>query len=302
VSRARVPERARDAFPDRLEAAVRRLATPCVVGLDPTPEILPARFLPRAPTPARLAEAYLRFGRAVVEATAGIVPALKIQIACYERLGWRGLRAYEETLAAARRAGTLVVADAKRGDVPHTAEHYARAHLAPGAADAMTVNPLAGPDSLEPFVRACGETGGGLFVLVRTSNAGSSAFQGRSGDPDPLCERLARAVARAGRAVRGRNGWSAVGAVVGATHPREIARLRSLLPRSILLLPGYGAQGAGPRDVVAAFDRSGFGALVVAARRVLLAARGARDVERALEKAARAFVAEVALAVAVNPT
>jgi orotidine-5'-phosphate decarboxylase len=271
-----------------------------VVGLDPTPELLPPGIRPRGTSPARLAEAYLRFGSAVVEGVAGVVPALKIQLACYERLGWRGVRAYEETLALARRAGLLVLADAKRGDVPHTAEHYARAYLGPSGADALTVNPLLGPDTLDPFVRACAESGGGIFVLVRTSNRGSTLLQGRAGDRGALCERLARAVARAGRALRGKNGWSAVGAVVGATHPREVARLRALLPRSILLLPGYGAQGAGPRDVARAFDPSGFGALVVAARRVLAAAARARDVEGAVRRATRDFVAEVSAAVTVR--
>ena len=280
-------------FPDRLERAVRACDNPCVVGLDPTPESLPPAFRRGTRDLAGLAAAYERFGRTVIRACAGTAPVLKIQAACYERLGWRGMRTFERTVGAARKAGWLVIADVKRGDVPHTAAHYAEAYLGTNGADAITVNPMLGLDSLEPFLAACAGARRGLFVLVRTSNPGSTAVQGKAGDPSSLCGRLSRLVREAGMRLRGRNGWSAVGAVVGATHARELATFRAGMPRAILLLPGYGAQGARAQDVLPAFDGSGFGALVVGARRVLEPARNARDPDRALAASVRSFAEEI---------
>jgi orotidine-5'-phosphate decarboxylase len=277
-----------------VEAAVRSCGNPCVVGFDPTPDSLPRSLRRKSRSPASLAEAYLAFARMVVRGTRGVVPGLKVQVACFERLGWRGVRAYERTVEAARDAGLLVIGDVKRGDVPHTAAHYAAAHLARGGADAVTVHPFLGPDSLVPFLEALAGGTRGLFVLVRTSNAESTAVQGTALDRGSLCSRVARLVHRLGSSYRGRNGWSAVGAVVGATHPAEVGPLRRRMPRAPFLVPGMGVQGGRPRDILPAFDRSGFGALVVASRRVLDPCREARDPERSLAEASRAFAGEVA--------
>jgi orotidine-5'-phosphate decarboxylase len=229
----------------------------------------------------------------VIRGAAGVVPVLKIQVACYERLGWRGVRSYERTIQTARDSGLLVIADVKRGDVPHTAAQYAAAHLVRGGADAVTVNPFLGPDSLGPFLDAAEGGVRGVFVLVRTSNAGSTVVQGSALDRGSLCVRLSRLVHRLGGAVRGRNGWSALGAVVGATHPSEVGPLRRRMPRTLFLLPGVGAQGGRARDLLPAFDRTGFGSLVVASRRILQPGRDARDPEQAIATASRAFAREI---------
>ncbi|MGH7150934.1 MAG: orotidine-5'-phosphate decarboxylase, partial [Planctomycetota bacterium] len=229
-----------------MEAAVRSCGNPCVVGFDPTPDSLPRSLRRKSRSPAGLADAYLAFARMVLGAARGVVPGLKVQVACFERLGWRGVRAYERTVEAARDAGLLVIGDVKRGDVPHTAAHYAAAHLSRGGADAVTVHPFLGPDSLVPFLDALADGTRGVFVLVRTSNAGSATVQGTALDRGSLCSRLARLVHRLGLRYRGRNGWSAVGAVVGATHPAELGPLRRRMPRSPFLVPGMGAQGGRP--------------------------------------------------------
>ena len=176
--------------------------------------------------------------------------AAKPQLACFERLGGQGWAALERVVEAARDAGLLVVADAKRGDVPHTAATYAAALLGEAGlgADAVTVNPLLGRDSLEPWIEAAAARGAGIFVLVRTSNAGAADLLDLDAGGAPLHERLAAIVA-AERRLDGAGGLSGMGAVVGATGPERLGRLRELMPSAILLLPGIGAQGASPEDV-----------------------------------------------------
>jgi orotidine-5'-phosphate decarboxylase len=179
--------------------------------------------------------------------------AAKPQLACFERLGAAGWEALGRVVATARGAGLLIVADGKRGDVPHTAAAYAEAFLGEAGlgADSVTVNPLPGSDSLEPWVVAAAAAGGGLFVLVRTSNPGAADVLDLETGEGPLHERLAALVA-AERRLDGASGMSAMGAVVGATAPERLARLRELMPRSILLLPGVGAQGASAAELAPA--------------------------------------------------
>jgi orotidine-5'-phosphate decarboxylase len=176
-----------------------------------------------------------------------------------------------------------VVADAKRGDIGSTARAYACAYLEgrqgqPALADAMTVNPYLGRDSIEPFIAACRREGAGIFCLVKTSNEGVADIQDLAlSDGRPLWQHVARLVAEWGEDVVGDRGLSSVGAVVGATHPRAVGEARRLLPRSILLLPGVGAQGAGPADVARAFTSGPSSALVAASRSVLYAYRTTED-------------------------
>lgn len=201
---------------------------------------------------------------------------MKPQLACFERLGAPGWRALEETCLAAREAGLLVLADGKRGDVPVTAAAYAQALVGEtptpwGAvrgldADAFTANPLLGRDALEPLLDAAAEAGAGMFVLVRTSNPGAADLQDLPAPTSPLHERLAAIVEEFSERLIGESGLSGMGAVVGATEPRHFARMRELMPRSIFLIPGVGAQGGKPELLGAAFSAGRAAGLVAASR------------------------------------
>ena len=197
------------------------------------------------------------------------------------------MRAFEEVCDYARTAGLLVVADAKRGDIGSTSRAYAAAYLEsrderPPLADAMTVSPYLGRDSLEPLIAACRRDGAGIFCLVKTSNEGVADIQNLAlSDGRPLWQHVARLVAEWGEELIGERGLSSVGAVVGATHPRAVGEARRLLPRAVLLLPGVGAQGATPADVARAFTSGPASALVAASRSVLYAFRSEGDDWRA---------------------
>jgi orotidine-5'-phosphate decarboxylase len=222
--------------------------------------------------------------RELIERAGPFCVAAKLQLACFERLGAPGWRALEQVAAAARDADLLVIADGKRGDVPVSAAAYAEAlfgaadtpwgPVAGLAADAATVNPLLGADALEPLIDSAADAGAGIFALVRTSNPGAADFLDLPVEGAPLHERLARLVAeRAGR-LRGESGLSGMGAVVGATVPQRIARLRELMPTSIMLLPGVGAQGGRASDLGAAFSGHPAAGLVASSRSIA----GAEDV------------------------
>jgi orotidine-5'-phosphate decarboxylase len=193
------------------------------------------------------------------------------------------MRALEEACDYARSAGLLVILDAKRGDIGSTARAYAAAYLEPRdsegpLADAMTASPYLGQDSVEPFLAAGRRHGGGVFFLVRTSNAGASEIQDAPlSDGRPLWQYLAELVHTWGEQLVGERGLSSVGAVVGATHPRAVSQARRLMPQAVLLLPGVGAQGATPADVARAFTSGPASAIVTASRSVIYAYRGTED-------------------------
>ena len=286
-------ERERPVFADRLDAALEAVRTPALVGLDPHLELLPEPFAEaRRPGASRAARAAAveSFCKSLIEIVAGRVAAVKPQSAFFELLGSEGVAAWEHTVEHAHAHDLLVIGDVKRSDIASTAAAYASAFLdGPAACDAITVNPYLGADSITPFLSACERARAGLFVLVRTSNEGSGEFQ-LHGSP-PVCERVAAAVARWGEPFVGNSGFSSIGAVVGATHPDELARLRALMPRSILLLPGYGAQGATARDVRAAFtdvEHPWRGALVNSSRGIAFAWRDKRWSNRSWKDATSA--------------
>lgn len=261
---------------------------PIVIGLDPRLDNLPQRVLPgKAP-----AERIVAFYREALPVLARHAPCVKPNIAFFECFGADGYRAYEETCALAQRHGLLVIGDVKRGDIGSTAEAYAAGHFA--LADALTLHPYLGSDSIEPFLRACaGDEGKAVFVLVRTSNPGARDFQDLLVDGERLCDVVARAVTRWGEELPRAEGYSPVGAVVGATWPQELVRLRALLPHSWLLLPGVGAQGGAVADLHSAFDEHGLGALVNQSRGVMQCfAPAAADWLDRIENAARTFAAE----------
>ena len=227
------------------------------------------------------ARAVARHCRLAIDAAGSACVAVKLQLACFERLGAPGWAALGEAVTAARTHGLLAIADGKRGDVPVTARAYAQALVGdtpgpfgpvPGlAADAFTANPLLGRDSLEPLVDAAAEAGSGCFVLVRTSNAGAADIQD-TGEP-PVHERLAALVDGLGADRVGDAGLSAVGAVTGATVPGLLERLRELMPRAVFLLPGVGAQGGRVEDLGPAFAHHPAGGLVTASRSIVGAHR-----------------------------
>ncbi len=266
-------------YADRLEAAVRDKQSACLVGLDPHLALLPDEFAVARDTSAPRAEraaAVEDFLCQVIEIVAPYTPIVKPQSAFFEVLGADGVRAWENVCAAAHGAGLLVLGDVKRGDIGSTASAYASAFLEGDAGtdpatlcDAVTVNPWLGSDSIQPFLDACKRTDKGLYVLVRTSNPSSGEFQDSS-DP-PMMDRVADAVSEWGGQLMGASGFSSVGAVVGATHPEELIRLRERMPTTPLLIPGYGAQGAGAAEVLPAFTSGLSGAIVNSSRGILFA-------------------------------
>jgi orotidine-5'-phosphate decarboxylase len=276
-------------FGDRLAERVASRRSQIVLGLDPDPARLwpdairraDAR-LPAGEPAARAAMAVAAHCALVIEATAQECVAVKPQVACFERLGAAGWSVLAETVALAREHDLLVIADAKRGDVDVTATAYAQAFLGetpspygpvPGlGADAMTVNPLLGRDSLEPFVTTARAHGRGLFVLVRTSNPGAADLQERAlADGSAVSERLADLVAEIGASGVGHEGLSDVGAVVGATAPERLAALRARMPHAVFLLPGVGAQGGNVEELAPAFACGPAGGLIAASRGIVAA-------------------------------
>lgn len=257
-------------FTDRLVAAMRKRRSAVCVGLDPDPALLPAVFT-RSAEPRRLLAGIERFNRVVLDIAATRVPVVKPQVAFYERFGPAGMEVFRRTLLMARERGLLTIADVKRGDVPGTAKAYAAAYFGADGhgfpADSVTLQPYLGTDSVEPWLHAAQAAGGGVFFLVRTSNAGARELQDLNCGRSRFYGEVARLVRGwAEQHLCGRSGWSGVGAVVGATYPAEGRRLRKQLPRSFFLVPGYGAQGGKAEDLAGLFDADGLGALINASR------------------------------------
>ena len=288
-------------FADRLARAVEGRRSQVVLGLDPDPAALwPAAVEAAEPASGgvaeRTAEAVARHCELAIEAAGSACAAAKVQVACFERLGAPGWSALGRVAAAARAAGLLVIVDGKRGDVPVTARAYAQALVGetpgpfgavPGlGADSFTANPLLGGDSLEPLVDAAVDAGAGCFCLVRTSNPGAADVQDRPAPVHPLHEALARLVDELGERTASASGLAAVGAVVGATAPTLLGRLRELMPRAIFLLPGVGAQGGEVADLGPALAAHPASILVTASRSIVGAHR-----ERGGEPAAAAAAA-----------
>jgi orotidine-5'-phosphate decarboxylase len=252
-------------FADRLAAEVERKHSQLVVGLDPNIDLMPVE----------LRGDVARFCCGLIDSVAPHAVAVKPQLAFFEALGPAGMAAFDQVCTYARRAGLLVVADGKRGDIGSTARAYAEAYLEgePPRADALTVNPWLGRDSVEPFLGAVRRGGVGIFVVVRTSNASGDLQDAVLKDGRPMWHYVAALVDEWGEGTVGEVGLNSVGAVVGATHPRAVAEARKLMPRSILLLPGIGAQGGAVSDLTRAFQSGPASALVNAARSINYAFR-----------------------------
>jgi len=268
-------------FSARLTAAIHAKGTPACIGLDPKAAALPPGLLadeavtgqpPAKMPPEKLAPIYSRFCREVIDVVAPLVPIVKPQLAYFEALGPHGMNALAETIAYAHEKGLLVLADGKRGDIGSTAEAYAEGWLAgPWAADALTVNPYLGLDSIAPFVSRASAHDAGIFVLVKTSNPGGKDFQDLKTNGSTVYDHVAKGVEAAAAETAHGQRYGAVGAVVGATWPAQLESLRQAMPHAWILIPGFGHQGGTAADVGGGFDEEGLGALVVSARAVIFA-------------------------------
>ena len=260
------------------------------LGLDPDPANLdPGAGGADGGVADRAARAVAESCRTLIHGAAPACVAAKLQLACFERLGAPGWAALESVGAAAREAGLLVIADGKRGDVPVSAAAYGQAlfgatptpwgDVSGLVADAATVNPLLGGDALDPLVDAAASSGAGVFCLVRTSNAGAADLFDAPSPEAPLYERIAAMVAERSSRLVGNSGLSGAGAVVGATQPRHLARLRELMPQAIFLIPGVGAQGGRAADLGPAVGSHPASVLVTASRSIARASDPGRAAE-----------------------
>lgn len=305
-------------FADRLLAAIKAKKTPTCVGLDPTYAQLPAEIaehsqLNDASDSEASLDAILEFCRRVIKIVAPLVPAVKINSAFFERYYWEGIEGYLELIQEAKEAGLLVIGDCKRGDIGNTAELYAKACLADPdffnlddmvGPDAVTVSSYFGLDGIKPFLNVAREESKGVFALVRTTNESAGEIQGaRLESGLTVAEHVAQLVTQWGKddGLIGSGGYSALGAVVAARDPESTRRLRELMPNSIFLVPGYGAQGGTAAAVAPCFKPDGTGALISASRCVIYAYENMKYIERftsewekCIEQACKDFVADVA--------
>jgi orotidine-5'-phosphate decarboxylase len=283
-------------FADRLTERIEALSNPTVMGLDPKLEFIPeeivSRHLRLSSDPAIVsAEAIFEFNVKLIDAVCQIIPAIKPQFAYYEMYGIHGLETLYKTIDYAKSKGMLVIADAKRNDIGTTAEAYAQAIIGKTVlsdksvrpmtgADAVTVNAYLGIDGIKPFIDTARENAAGLFVLVRTSNPSAGDFQDLPmEDGRPLYEKVADKVSEWGCDMIGEYGYSSVGAVVGATWPEQAACLRRKMPHTMILVPGYGAQGGDADSAAVNFDASGRGAIVNASRSLMCAYKKRSDLK-----------------------
>lgn len=271
---------------DRLIKRIQETGNPSVVGLDPKLDYVPSfikekKFKESGMTLCAAANAIREFNFALIDALFDIVPAVKLQAAYYEMYGYEGVRVLAETIAYARSKNMFVMTDGKRNDIGATMEAYATAHLGsvsvgtetlePFGADALTVNGYLGTDGIRPLLRICAEKDKGIFVLVKTSNPSSGELQDRKIGEDTVYDVVGDMCEMWGADLIGKFGYSAVGAVVGATYPEQLRELRARLPHTFFLVPGYGAQGGGAAGVAAAFDQSSLGAIVNSSRGIMCA-------------------------------
>ena len=270
---------------NKLVSKIQKTNAPIVVGLDPTLDFVPEHIQKKAfaefgETLEGAAEALWLFNKEIIDATYDLIPAVKPQIAMYETFGVEGMQAYKRTLDYARSKDLVIIGDIKRGDIGSTSEAYAIGHLGKVKVgsnvlsgfneDFATINPYMGSDSVHPFIKVCKEENKGLFVLVKTSNPSSGEFQDRLIDGRPLYEHVGEKVAEWGATHMG-DSYSYVGAVVGATYPEMGKTLRKLMPKTFILVPGYGAQGGKGADLVHYFNEDGLGAIVNSSRGIIAA-------------------------------
>ena len=269
----------------KLLSAIRAKKAPVVVGLDPQLKFIPGTLLDEVKkelgeTPEAVAEAFYRFNVGIMDAVSDIVPAVKPQIAMYEQFGVAGVMAFKKTVDYAHKKGLVVIGDIKRGDIGSTSGAYASGHLGseslfghdftPFGEDIVTVNPYLGTDGVQPFIDVARQVDGGIFVLVKTSNPSSGEFQDVMVGDRAVYELVGEMVEKWGSA-NINDGYSDVGAVVGATYPEIGRKMREQMPHTFILVPGYGAQGGKGEDIKVFFDDNGEGAIVNSSRGIIAA-------------------------------
>lgn len=270
---------------NRLIENIKKTEAPIVVGLDPMLGYVPSQIVNKAfkdygETLEGAAEAIWQFNKGIIDAVYDLIPAVKPQIAMYEQFGIPGLTAFKKTVDYCKAKGLIVIGDIKRGDIGSTSAAYATGHLGKVTIgsnsfygfdeDFATVNPYLGSDGIKPFIEVCKEEKKGIFILVKTSNPSSGEFQDQIIDGKPLYEHVAKKVVEWGTEVMGET-YSYVGAVVGATYPEMGKILRDIMPKSFILVPGYGAQGGKGKDLVQFFNKDGLGAIVNSSRGIIAA-------------------------------
>ncbi|HPU63440.1 MAG TPA: orotidine-5'-phosphate decarboxylase [Mobilitalea sp.] len=272
---------------NKLINRIGELEAPIVVGLDPMLSYVPKHLIEqgckdKGENLEGVTEAIWLYNKGIIDAIYDLVPAVKPQIAMYEQFGLEGMKVYVRTLEYARQKGLIVIGDVKRGDIGSTSEAYATGHLGKiniGGKeyrgfdeDFITVNPYLGSDGILPFIEVCKKEKKGLFILVKTSNPSSGEFQDQLVDGRPLYELVGKKVAEWGELFMG-EAYSYIGAVVGATYPAVGKELRKLMPKTFILVPGYGAQGGKAEDLKYYFDDNGSGAIVNSSRGIIAAYR-----------------------------
>ena len=295
---------------EKLVERIKKLEAPIVVGLDPTLNFVPKFILNKAinekgETLEAAADAIFEFNKKIVDAVYDLIPAVKPQIAMYEQFGIPGLMAYKQTVDYCHEKGLLVIGDAKRGDIGSTSTAYAIGHLgkvkigsteiAPIDTDFLTINPYMGSDSVVPFVEECKKNDKGLFILVKTSNPSSGEFQDQKVGKKAAYELVGKKVDEWGAELV-KNGYSDVGAVVGATYPEMGEVLREIMPKAYILVPGYGAQGGTAAELKPFFNKDGLGAIVNSSRGIIAAYKQDKYAEYGAEgfaEAARAAVIDM---------
>lgn len=270
---------------NKLIDKIKKTNAPIVVGLDPMMNYIPGHIQEKAfaqygETLEGAAEAIWQYNKGIVDATYDFIPAVKPQIAMYEQFGIPGLEAFKKTVDYCKSKDLVVIGDIKRGDIGSTSAAYAVGHLGsvqvgsksyvPFDEDFATVNPYLGSDGVKPFIEVCKEHKKGLFILVKTSNPSSGEFQDQLINGRPLYELVGEQVAKWGEEHMG-NDYSYIGAVVGATYPEMGKALRKLMPKTFILVPGYGAQGGKGADLVHFFNEDGLGAIVNSSRGIIAA-------------------------------
>ncbi len=271
---------------DILIEKIKEKNNPTVAGLDPKADYIPEEIKKNAfekygETFEGISAAILEFNKILIDSLYDIVPAVKPQAAYYEMYGVPGIQCMHDTIEYAKSKGMYVILDAKRGDIGTTSEAYATAYLGKTqvgenkfeayGADCMTINPYLGTDGVAPFIKECAENNKGVFILVKTSNKSSGEIQDLKSGGKHIYEHMAELVKTWGSDLIGTNGYSSAGAVVGATYPEQAATLRAIMPRTYFLVPGYGAQGGGAKDVAPCFNKDGLGAIVNASRSIMCA-------------------------------
>ncbi len=270
---------------NKLIEKIEKTQAPIVVGLDPMMKFVPGHIQKKAfeefgETLEGAAEAIWQYNKGIVDAIYDLVPAVKPQIAMYEQFGIPGLIAFKKTVDYCKEKGLVVIGDVKRGDIGSTSEAYAVGHLGKVTVgsnsfygldeDFATVNPYLGSDGIKPFLKVCSEEKKGIFILVKTSNPSSGEFQDRLVDGRPLYEIVGEKVAEWGSECMG-DKYSYIGAVVGATYPEQGKLLRKIMPKTFILVPGYGAQGGKGADLVHFFNDDGLGAIINSSRGIIAA-------------------------------